>query len=263
MIIIMFIFEEKCYETVYDCFLHICYLGYLEKAQFLYSIEYDNINIHKNDNEVFISSCTRQNLNIVQWLYNLYLVDDLCTKYQLELYFKYYFNVFLQKIISEWKIGNIEEAKKIYNKNDDFDIYPFNKKFEVFKYACFLGHFELAKWIYSLNGKINIHINNDLIFRATCSHGNIEIVKWLYSLDNKFDIHAEDDFAFRNSCFLGYIEVAKFLYSLDNKSYQFVINNMFEIVRFLPDCDEITNWLLSLCDYDKNINLKKRHRIED
>jgi hypothetical protein len=252
----MFIFEEKSYKSAYDCFLYLCYFGYLEQAQKLYSIEHDNIDIHNNNEFVFVSSCTRRCLNIVQWLYNLYLVDDLCTISKMELYFGYYFNVFLEKIIEEYELENIEEAKKIYNEND-FDIYPFNKKFEVFKHACFSGNFELAKWIYSLNGKFNIHVNNDLIFRATCSKGHIEIVKWLYSLDNKFNVHAENDFAFRNACFLGYIEVAKFLYSLEDKPSKDVIDHIIETVRFFPDYDNITNWLLSL--YNKNP--KKRYRI--
>lgn len=45
------------------------------------------------------------------------------------------------------------------------------------------GHIEIAKWIYSLNKKININTENET-FKWACKNKQNELAKWLYSLNN-------------------------------------------------------------------------------
>jgi hypothetical protein len=73
---------------------------------------------------------------------------------------------------------------------------------------------EVAKWLLTLDGKINIHAENDDALRSSCHYGHIEVVKWLLTLD-KFDEKMVDkhlpetlhEYAFQ----LGYLPVKKML----------------------------------------------------
>ena len=84
----------------------------------------------------------------------------------------------------------------------------------VFKHSCEKGHIEIVKWLWSLDGKINIHADDEYAFKYACSKGHIEIVKWLLSIDNKINIRDGDDDAFRFACRYKNIEIIKLLISL-------------------------------------------------
>lgn len=46
--------------------------------------------------------------------------------------------------------------------------------------SCYSGHFEIAKWLHSIDVTITV---NDYSFRFSCTNGHLEIVKWLLELD--------------------------------------------------------------------------------
>jgi len=60
---------------------------------------------------------------------------------------------------------------------------------DSFLKACCTGKLEEAQELY-INNKINIRVKNDEAFRFACEYGHIEIAKWLFNLDNKINIHA-------------------------------------------------------------------------
>lgn len=162
----------------------------------------------------------------------------------------------------------------------------------AFMTSCYVGHIEIAKWLYSL-GVINIHMNNDYAFRNSCGKGHIEIAKWLYSLD-AIDISINDNYAFKWSCYNGKLNVVKWLYSLGiniNKCNEYMIikvciNGHKNIIKWLHGLheeniqkminnaliwsfkhkrNEITQWLQKFCfDYEiitetNKINLRKKY----
>jgi hypothetical protein len=111
------------------------------------------------------------------------------------------------------KDGKLEEAK---------DLYPQLRKYinihknEIFLDACDRGHLEVAKWLYSLDGKIDIHADNEIAFHQVCRRGYLEVAKWLYSLDpENTNLHSNYDYVFRISCYSGNLELAKWVYSID------------------------------------------------
>ncbi len=89
----------------------------------------------------------------------------------------------------------------------------------AFRLSCYKGYIDMAKWLYGLDGKINIHVDNDYAFFQSCYSGKLEVVKWLYGLDGKINIHVDNDDAFRISCENGYMDVTIWLYGLDKEYY--------------------------------------------
>jgi len=92
----------------------------------------------------------------------------------------------------------------------------------VFFIACEGGHLEVAKWLYGLDEKINIHIDNEYPFCYSCYNGHLEVAKWLYGLDGakeKINIHVNDERLFTVVCGDGHINCIKYLVSLDDKDY--------------------------------------------
>jgi len=51
--------------------------------------------------------------------------------------------------------------------------------------------------LYGLDGKVDIHANNECAFCCSCEHGYLNVAQWLYGLDGKIDIHANNDYVFR------------------------------------------------------------------
>jgi hypothetical protein len=153
-----------------------------------------NINIHFNQDEAFLTSCSfnydiHHNINpeLVQWLYSL---GDIDIHMNQDIAFR-----------NACKTGNLEYVKWIYSLGN-VDIHV--NKDEAFQNACkktrcdyrsdikyIGGNLELAKWLYSL-GNINIHARKDLAFKnsfevleySSYKELNIELIKWLYSLGN-------------------------------------------------------------------------------
>jgi hypothetical protein len=180
-----------------------------------------------------------------------------------------------------WK-NDIDFAKWIYERNKmDFHV----DREGIFRRACNFGHFEMAKWLYSLDGKVNIHVRNEYPFRMACESGNIDLVKWLYDLDGKIKINTRDEEAFCNACKNGHIDIAKWLLSLDsNIINRFNRNSVFsnacrnghlEVAKWLYNDDvdiyynspfmdacenghvEVAQWLYSLTDDVSKFEINK------
>jgi hypothetical protein len=61
--------------------------------------------------------------------------------------------------------------------------------------ACCNGYLEIAKWLYSLDNKLNIRIDNDRAFKFVCKCDYIYIAEWLVSIccNYKILIDTEED----------------------------------------------------------------------
>lgn len=120
---------------------------------------------------------------------------------------------------------------------------------ELFTTSCFKGQIRLAKFFYR---EIDIK-NKDMGFRLACYSGNLELVKWLYQIDGKLDIHYNDDIedldsAFASACYSGNLELVKWIYQIDNKTdiYKDTLS-----VSGLGGHLKIMKWLFGL---DKNLD---------
>ena len=155
---------------------------------------------------------------------------------------KYKFNIFAESCI----FGNLNVVKFYKNKIND------EKLDKYFYLSCEYGHLDIAKWLYTLNGKIKIHYGNEGPFRLSCENGYLHIAQWIYSLDGEIYIHMYDDYAFRWSCKNGHLNIAQWLYSLDNK----IDIHIGADWAFIKSCKyghlSVVQWLYSL---DGEINI--------
>jgi len=230
-----------------------CAEGSLDLIKLLYPLfsKYNkselNINYNKLDEVCFTIAVEYGQLEVVQWLYEVIYIDDCnfidsafisaCDKPKICECFKYC-NISVDIKVNE--NNKLEIIKWLYSLDNKYDIHINNDK--LFITACVNEYLEIAKWIYSLDDKHENMLN--LAFNSTCRSNKLEIAKWLYSLDNKIDIHYNNDENFITACVNEYLEIAKWIYSLDDKH-----KNMLNLAFNSTCCSdrlEIAKWLYSL-----------------
>lgn len=136
--------------------------------------------------------------------------------------------------------GHFEIAKWIFSINPNLDIHA--KDSYAFCYSCENGHFEIAKWLFSINPNLNISAYREYAFRYACKNGKLEVVKWLLSIKPDINISIKDDYAFCYACENDHLEVAKWFTQLDYK-YCIYINDdkivFYYISKSLPMVNNI------------------------
>lgn len=159
-----------------------------------------------------------------------------------------------RKFINACMDGSIGEVKRLHalgiahNFRND---YPF-------VVACVHGHYQIAKWIYSL-GNVNHNVDNDAPFFLTCRTGHLQVVKWLHSLG--VDHNTYEDAPFRLACERGHLAIAKWLYSL-GVNHNARNNTAFEWACTFGH-EETVKWLYSLGGIDHNVVNDVFKRIYD
>jgi ankyrin repeat protein len=118
-----------------------------------------------------------------------------------------------------------------------------DNKQNAFQWACIYGHLEVAKWLLTVDKKVDVRAREDAPFRTACSNGHLEVAKWLLSLDKGVDVRAWRDWAFQWACYNGHLEVAKWLLSLgkgvdvracDDEAFRWACyNGHLEVVEWL------------------------------
>lgn len=183
-------------------------------VQWLWQLDQD-INIHAENEDAFISSCEGGHLEISQWLWNLN--QNINIHVENELAFRHAcLNDHLDTVKWLWQLGNID----IHAEEDT-----------AFRYACEEGNLEIAKWLSQLDQNIDIRAYNEG-FRFACENDNLEMAKWLWQSCKNIDLHADDEYAFTTACEWNKLQVAQWLSTLcDN--YVVVIND-----------GKITKWLI-------------------
>jgi hypothetical protein len=67
---------------------------------------------------------------------------------------------------------------------------------EFIKY-CEQGKLTNVQQILENYPNINIKYDNERAFRTSCEYNHLEVAKWLWSLDQYIDIHVYNEYAFR------------------------------------------------------------------
>lgn len=263
--------DKLKWNEISAAFKSACKNGCLEICQFLYRSHFHKNFKTKNFDDEIIFSCCDGYLNLAKWLYSLNkdgCIIDIHAKRDKPFYYAATQNqipiakwiVSITKINSKALIhqifcevcdcGYLEMAKLIFSLGDKPDLHYNNDA--IFRYACFNGNINTIKFLLSLDGNINIHTLNDEPFRHSCQYGKLNIAKLLYqtSLDNNhaIDVHILNDYVFKNSCINGHLEVAQWLYSLDANMNV----NWKKILFFSCERNRIkfVKWI-----YDLNINI--------
>lgn len=228
-------------------FIVLCAYGYLETAQWLYSL--GDIDIHYNRDGAFTGSCINNHFETAKWLYsiganineNSYVFILCCTFGCFEIAQWLYSlggidihydceGAFMGSCVA----GKFEVVKWLYSLGLGLEldnISNLEKKRRMFSKMIICNKLEILKWLYFIDKNINKYINNNLnyFFNVSCYTNHLEIAQWLYSLGD-IDIHVENDKAFRLSCEKECLEIVKWLCTLCNDYYLVIENN--KIIRY-------------------------------
>jgi len=189
----------------------LCTEGSFTIIKWLYSLKKDiKITPH-----MFYLACKSGNIDLVKWLYQLnenMLID-----------FDYCFNCSCaheRMLIAKW----IYELSS--KNNHKIDIHHDNDK--IMYELCIRdmgGNNDLILWLHSLDEEgYKKNIQNGYLFSSVCINGfRVERVKWLYSLNDKINIHVNLDEAFISCCMKDKSITAEWLYSLDKVAYDKIL----------------------------------------
>jgi hypothetical protein len=101
-------------------------------------------------------------------------------------------------------------------------------KERLFIQTCENGHLGVAKWLYTLIPKdVRDLIDIEYIFTQVCINNYLEVAKWLYSLEGVIDIHINEEYIFGQACIKGYLPLAQWLYSLEDVDIYAEENDVF------------------------------------
>ena len=152
--------------------------------------------------------------------------------------------------------GNLDIISWLYNLDKDKYFQVIKKRhIEILRSICSYGYLSICKWIYQLlDGDIDIHYNNELLFQFAYSNNNLNIVKWLLSLEDKhgkINISSNRNNAFRIACFNNCVTVIKYLETLYSIEEIFLIQSDNEwLDLFKKLCNEnkftVIKWIYNL-----------------
>lgn len=206
-------------------FRRICGNGFLQMAKWfdVFSLNYASLNYDR----AFIESCENGHIDISEWLFDTYFYNN---PFSLD-------KAFIQACgngkldIINWLI-NLEE----FNFNDE------NPRIfeEAYIKAINKHHYDVAKWLYEKENRINLHINNELAFRKACDdtghnyeNNSYEFVKWLDVADANKPINYKvlKHIGFINACKNNNIGIASWLVDKCDNYHISITNNKIEDYR--------------------------------
>jgi hypothetical protein len=209
-----------------DLFIQSIKMNKLNIAKLLF-INYD-INIYHRNNEIFRFMYIFKSAKILTWFINcIGLVNG------------DYNNMFKNACNDD----DIEFAEWLWTKyNKEIDIC-----FDLYLSVCFYGSINILKWLISIN-KINIHLQDELLFRSACENGDFIVAECLWNMSNKsINLHAVNEWAFRWACRNGNLKIAKWLWTISN--YTINIYAMHEYAfhwAFENDHQDVCEWLCTI-----------------
>lgn len=232
-----------------------CERGHFLIAKWLSTIDDKKINYEAVDKS-FRSACLNNSLEYAKWLYSfdpkpyeiikpepsLFDIVDFTTYFpRIDGSRSEYNSLFAQCCEGDYLESgnehkrlndNLELLKWLYSLGK-VDIHSEDE--DALRSACQRGRLDVMKWLYSLDGKINIRVDRDIIFFDACTTNNLELAKWIYSLDNTINVHTVheincmNDWLFKACCQWGHLKTAGWLYSFGGDFHIHENNN--ELLR--------------------------------
>lgn len=200
---------------------------------------YIKINIHIDDEMIFIRFCSDGDFELAKWLWDFSVklkspinihaqneraFSNCCTNGHLD--------------IAKWLWDLSKEINSLINIHVSNYIDDYEEKDKIFIYTCSGGHLETTQWLWKISNEIckpfDIHTYNDYAFNMTM-WSNLETLKWLWNLSKEIgspiDI-CNAKTAMSESCFYGKSDIVEWLYEIsidEGYPYQYTLENMPEI----------------------------------
>ena len=138
-----------------------------------------NINIHVNDNIVFIDAAAKGRIDLLKWLL---LLPTANVHDQDEYIF-----------ISACGYGQLETAKWLLATYPNINVRGpiINGEYEdsAIMQAVTYGYINILQWFLTLPGT-DVHYKDEQIFRLACEAGHLEIAKWMYETYPNINVRA-------------------------------------------------------------------------
>jgi len=247
--------EQNLFNTV-------CYSGFLDMAQWLYSIYPDAIDIYQDDASLFRGCANAKCVGIVKWFMELNKTKGVPG-----------LNIHLDDVmVCMADAGELEFAQGIYDDHpgidlnyDDHDMFvkcctkghlefakwldglcPLDDNIDNMNHCmrtmCVNGHFEFAKWFTSKYVITDLDTLNRCFVAMSYNHvGNFDMAVWLYGTFPGIDIRFHNDATFKNCCSV----IQGNYMSYQSLDFHGIVYGQAESKHM-----EIANWLCELCpDY--------------
>lgn len=160
----------KSSDITSDRNLAICYSAMEKDPKICQLLIKNGADPFANNNEPFINAISKDNINVVKFLYKLGI--------------KKFGNNFIETIITDALGGVVSEAS--FNGSIKSLKFLIDKGFNIhlsndaaFRYSCLNEHYECAKLLLSIS-PMNFHSEKELIFKNACKHNNIKLLNFLY-----------------------------------------------------------------------------------
>ena len=195
-----------------------------------------DINIHANNEMIFINACATGNIEYAKWLLSLEQTHG-----------KIYIGSFCESAFRlACNHGHIEMAKFLISLSNvgyhKIDIHASNDG--AFEYAICHDDINVINFILSLD-KIKIR---DILFSRACEHGCFDSIKILLNLDlNYWDAPPNYNKLFEYSCIQKNIEIAKYVWNFCKSSIILDSNDITLFTKiYETDNDDIIEWIWDL-----------------
>ena len=141
------IFGEKWRKDLGKCFTWSCKYGQLDVVKWLWEVSERNIDIHANNEAVFILSCEYGQLDVVKWLWEV-------SERNIDIYAD---DEAVFRICYEY--GHLDIAKWLWKVSDGgIDIHVGDNM--AFKVCCYHGYVNIMKWLWEVSdGKMDLDID--------------------------------------------------------------------------------------------------------
>jgi ankyrin repeat protein len=234
--------DNSIYYTEY-AFRIACYNGHLNVVRYLISLN-QNIDIHVNNEIVFLQTCFYGRLEVVKYLLQLsreqgQIIDIRVynnfalrlsyqrnylkvTKYVWQFFIEYNNEIYILEnneilLNLAFKTNYINAAKYILQLSHKHGrLIQINN--DMFHDACYAGHLEVAKLIWSLNNSIDINMLK-LFLSVSDMSEHLEVIQYILHCMKEISIHLNHDEIFQWVCKNKKSIVVKYVLSLDKEQY--------------------------------------------
>lgn len=210
-------FDGDVIDAVNTCFYRVCVMGRLDDAQWIWERWSKYIRVHECDEILFRGICECGRLGIAKWLWevcsqsktpidinadnygafhvacetcNVEIADWILDIYPVDIYQLIYIIPRIGKAFGQCCEKNKLRLAKLLWKRWHKEIIAANI-YEIFGNTCEKSNLSVIKWMWNIHmekttSRGGLDRYQDKMFNTCCERGNINIVNWIITLSDKY-----------------------------------------------------------------------------